>query len=66
MGALTCLAWCAPLVCCAAATAPVKELSLSAEDWRCVRQESFPDSGINEFKHYRLPDFSDNVNALPR
>uniref|UniRef100_A0A7S3QSV4 Transcription factor 25 n=1 Tax=Dunaliella tertiolecta TaxID=3047 RepID=A0A7S3QSV4_DUNTE len=48
------------------ATASLRDLSLTAENWKCVRQESFPDSSVNEFRHYRLADFSDNVNALPR
>eukprot|EP00983_Pelagomonas_calceolata_P109742 1159589-Pelagomonas_calceolata.AAC.19 len=47
------------------ATASLRDLSLTAENWKCVRQESFPDSSVNEFRHYRLADFSDNVNALP-
>lgn len=38
----------------------------SAEGWRRVRAVSFPDGAANEFAHYRLADFSDNVNALPR
>lgn len=42
------------------------DLALTAEDWKCVRQESFPDSRTNEYRHYRLADFSDNVSALPR
>lgn len=41
-------------------------MGLGADDWACVRKESFPDSEVNEYRHLRLHDFSDNVNALPR
>lgn len=39
---------------------------MKAEDWVCVRQESFPDSAVNEFRHFRLAEFSDNASVLPR
>jgi hypothetical protein len=39
---------------------------LSADDWAAVARESFPATGDNEFRHLRLADFSDAVNALPR
>mmetsp|Transcript_19161 Transcript_19161/g.41385 ORF Transcript_19161/g.41385 Transcript_19161/m.41385 type:complete len:710 (+) Transcript_19161:50-2179(+) len=39
---------------------------LGAEDWACVQRESFPANQANEYRHLRLHDFSDNVNALPR
>lgn len=53
----------------AAAGAPAAESSappLSADDWAAVARESFPATDANEFRHLRLSDFSDAVNALPR
>lgn len=38
----------------------------SATTWAMVATESFPASDTNEYRHLRLHDFSDNVNALPR
>lgn len=39
---------------------------LSAEEWAAVARESFPAGDANDFRHLRLSDFSDAVNALPR
>lgn len=39
---------------------------LGYADWRAVAAESFPASSANEYRHLRLADFSDAVNALPR
>lgn len=39
---------------------------LTAQDWAAVARESFPAGDANEFRHLRLSDFSDAVNALPR
>ncbi|GLC35077.1 hypothetical protein PLESTM_000276900 [Pleodorina starrii] len=39
---------------------------IGAADWRAVARESFPSSASNEYRHLRLADFSDAVNALPR
>ncbi|EFJ51246.1 hypothetical protein VOLCADRAFT_120493 [Volvox carteri f. nagariensis] len=39
---------------------------ISAADWRTLARESFPSSASNEYRHLRLADFSDAVNALPR
>ncbi|MEW5297992.1 MAG: hypothetical protein WDW36_001159 [Sanguina aurantia] len=39
---------------------------LTANDWACLRRESFPESEVNEYRHMRLNDYSDAVNALPR
>ncbi|KXZ51917.1 hypothetical protein GPECTOR_11g44 [Gonium pectorale] len=38
----------------------------TAADWAAVARESFPPSASNEYRHLRLADFSDVVNALPR
>ncbi|CAD7700951.1 unnamed protein product [Ostreobium quekettii] len=34
-------------------------------DWCCVRNEAFPPSGTNEYRHLHLYDFSDDVPQLP-
>ncbi|GIL60027.1 hypothetical protein Vafri_14657 [Volvox africanus] len=39
---------------------------IGAADWKAVAKESFPVSTANEYRHLRLADFSDAVNALPR
>ncbi|GIM07875.1 hypothetical protein Vretimale_11930 [Volvox reticuliferus] len=39
---------------------------IGAADWKAVANESFPPSAANEYRHLRLADFSDAINALPR
>ena len=39
---------------------------LGADDWAAVARESFPAGAANDFRHLRVADFSDAVNALPR
>ncbi|GLI70702.1 hypothetical protein VaNZ11_015646 [Volvox africanus] len=39
---------------------------IGAADWKAIAKESFPASTANEYRHLRLADFSDAVNALPR
>ena len=48
------------------AASAAQQPQLGAEDWACVQHESFPESEVNEYRHLRLHDFTDNVNALPR
>ena len=47
--------------CTIAAQAPAEERS----NWECVREEMFPVSDQNQYRHLRVADFSDNVSALP-
>ncbi len=39
---------------------------IGAADWAALARESFPPSTANDYRHLRLADFSDAVNALPR
>ena len=40
-------------------------LASSAADFACARQQAFPPSEENSFRHLRIADFSDSVAALP-
>ena len=47
--------------CNLAVQAPAEERA----NWACVREEMFPASDQNQYRHLRVADFSDNVSALP-
>ena len=49
---------------CAAAVGPVQSQP-SAEDWACLREEAFPPSEVNLYRHLRVQEFSDAVHRLP-
>ena len=39
---------------------------LTAGDWAAMREEAFPPSADNAYRHLRLHDFSDTVQRLPQ
>lgn len=40
-------------------------MAASAGDYACAREQAFPPSDDNAYRHLRVADFSDAVAALP-
>ncbi|GAB4815863.1 hypothetical protein N2152v2_002909 [Parachlorella kessleri] len=38
---------------------------ITAADWACVREQAFPPSDDNQYRHLRLYEFSDTVQRIP-